>query len=263
MGRFDEKVALITGGGTGIGAATARRIAAEGGKVVVTGRRREPIEIVAAETNGVAVAGDTTSETHIAEAIAAAHAHYGGLDILVASAGIELFGSAEDVALEDWRGTLRTNIEGTMLAARAAVPALRSRGGGAMVLVASVAALTGAPHYVSYLTSKAALLGLNRSLAYDFGPERIRCNAICPGWVRTEMAERAIGEFAVQKGITLEEMIARLVGPYPLRRMADPDEIAAVIAFLVSEDASFMTGATVIADGGGAIVDIGTLGFAS
>jgi NAD(P)-dependent dehydrogenase (short-subunit alcohol dehydrogenase family) len=263
MARFDGKVALITGGGTGIGAATARRFAAEGGKVVVTGRRREPIEIVAAETDGVAVAGDTTSETHIAEAIAAARAHYGGLDILVASAGIELFGSAEDVALEDWRGTLQTNIEGTMLAARAAVPELRSRGGGAMVLVASVAALTGAPRYVSYLTSKAALLGLNRSLAYDFGPERIRCNAICPGWVRTEMAERAIGEFAMQKGITLEEMIARLVGPYPLRRMGDPEEIAAVIAFLVSEDASFMTGATVIADGGGAIVDIGTLGFAS
>jgi meso-butanediol dehydrogenase / (S,S)-butanediol dehydrogenase / diacetyl reductase len=263
MGRFDGKVALITGAGTGIGAATARRIAAEGGRVVVTGRRREPIEKVAIETGGLAIAGDTTSPAHVEEVVAATRDHFGGLDILVANAGIELFGSAEEVPLEDWERTLKTNIEGTMLAARMAIPEMRARNGGAMVLVASVAALTGAPLYVSYLTSKAAMLGLSRSLAYDFGPERIRCNAICPGWTRTEMAERAIGEFAAAKEITLDEMIARLVGPYPLRRMADPDEIASVIAFLVSEDASFVTGATIIADGGGSIVDIGTLGFAS
>jgi NAD(P)-dependent dehydrogenase (short-subunit alcohol dehydrogenase family) len=263
MGRLEGKVALVTGGGTGIGAATARRIAAEGGKVVVMGRRRDAIDAVAAEIDGLAIAGDTTSIEQIDVAVTAARTHFGGIDILVANAGIELFGSVENVALEDWRGTLRTNIEGTMLAARVVIPEFRRRGGGAIILVASVAALAGAPHYVSYLTSKAALLGLNRSLAYDYGSEGIRCNAICPGWVRTEMAERAIGEFAAAKGLTLDGMIAEVVRYYPLRRMADPDEIAAVIAFLASKDASFMTGTSVVVDGGGSIVDVGTLAFRS
>jgi NAD(P)-dependent dehydrogenase (short-subunit alcohol dehydrogenase family) len=139
---------------------------------------------------------------------------------------------------------------------------MRARGGGNIVLVASVAALFGAPAYSAYLTSKAAMLGLNRSIAYDYGPENIRCNVLCPGWVRTEMAERAIGDFAKAKGIGLEEMIADIVKIYPLRRMGTPEEIATVIAFLASEDSSFMTGSVVSADGGGGIVDVGTLAFA-
>lgn len=261
-GRFDGKVVLITGGGTGIGAATARHIAAEGGKVVVTGRRSGPIEAVAAETGGIAVAGDTTDVEHIAAAVAVARDRFGGLDVLVANAGVEVLGSVEEIDLDDWRSALQTNVDGAMLFARAAIPAMRDRGGGAIILVSSVAALAGAPHYVSYLTSKTALIGLNRSLAYDYGPEKIRSNALCPGWVRTEMAERFLGEFAAAKGISLEEMIRTVAKPYPLRRMAAPEEIAAVIAFLASEDASFMTGATVVADGGGASVDIGTLALA-
>jgi meso-butanediol dehydrogenase / (S,S)-butanediol dehydrogenase / diacetyl reductase len=261
-GRFEGKVALITGGGTGIGAATARRIAAEGGKVVITGRRREEIEVVAAETGGIAIVGTTTSTTDIEKAIAAAR-DLGGLDILVANAGIQNIGSVESIGLEEWRQTLQTNIEGVMLVSRAAIPEMRARGGGAIVLVASVAALTGEPQTVSYQTSKAAMLGLNRSLAYDYGPERIRCNAICPGWVRTEMTDRAISGFAIAKGLTDDEMITELVKHYPLRRMAHPDEIASVIAFLASSDASFMTGTAVVADGGGLIVDVGTLTFAN
>lgn len=262
MGRFEGKVALITGGGTGIGAATARRIAAEGGKVVVTGRRREPIEAVAAETGGIAIVGDTTSATDIDTAIAAAREHFGGLDLLVANAGIETHGTVEDVELEGWRQVLQTNLDGVMLATRAAIPAMRSRGGGAIVLVGSVASLFGAPQSVSYLTSKAALLGLNRSLAYDYGPQRIRCNMICPGWVRTEMADRAISAFATARGITEDEMIMEMVKHYPLRRISHSDEIASVIAFLGSSDASFMTGTVTVADGGGSIVDVGSLTFA-
>ena len=115
---------------------------------------------------------------------------------------------------------------------------------------------------MSYLTSKAGLLGLNRSIAYDYGAERIRCNALCPGWVRTEMAERAIGEFAEMKGMTTNDLITDMVKVYPLRRMAAPEEIASIIAFLCSDDASFVTGAVLSADGGGGIVDVGTLQFA-
>jgi len=130
------------------------------------------------------------------------------------------------------------------------------------VLVASVAALSGAPSYVSYLTTKAGMLDLNRSIAYDFGPENIRCNALCPGWVRTEMTERAMQDIAALKGVDPAHLLADVVKVYPLRRMAAPEEIARIIAFLASDDASFVTGAVLTADGGGGIVDVGTLQFA-
>lgn len=260
--RFAGKVALITGGGTGIGAATARRIADEGGTAVIMGRREAPLRAVADACGGHVVLGDTTSLADLERAVAEATERFGGLDVLIANAGIELFGSVETVPLDQWQNVLAVNLEGAMLAARAAIPAMRQRGGGAIVLVASVAALTGAPSYVSYLTSKAGMLGLNRSIAYDYGAEGIRCNALCPGWVRTEMAERAISEFAATKGMEMEHLIAEMVKIYPLRRMAAPEEIASIIAFLSSNDASFMTGAVLSADGGGGIVDVGTLQFA-
>lgn len=260
--RYAGKVALITGGGTGIGAATAKRIAAEGGQVIVMGRREAPLREVAETCGGHAFVGDTTSLDDLKGAVVEAEERFGGLDLLVANAGVELFGSVETVALEDWRKVFEINLEGAMLAARSSIPAMRRRDGGAIVLVASVASLAGAPSYVSYLTTKAGLLGLNRSIAYDFGPENIRCNALCPGWVRTEMTERAIDEFARAKGMSLEELQHEMTKVYPLRRMAEPEEIAAIIAFLGSSDASFITGATLSADGGGGIVDVGTLQFA-
>jgi len=106
------------------------------------------------------------------------------------------------------------------------------------------------------------MLDLNRSIAYDFGPENIRCNALCPGWVRTEMTERAMQDIAALKGVDPAHLLADVVKVYPLRRMAAPEEIARIIAFLASDDASFVTGAVLTADGGGGIVDVGTLQFA-
>lgn len=260
--RFGGKVALITGGGTGIGAATARRIADEGGRVVLLGRREAPLKTVAEACGGLAVVGDTTQFEDIERAVQRAREEYGGLDILVASAGIEQFGSVETIALEDWRRVFEVNLDGAMLAARAAIPAMRTRGGGSIVLVSSVAGLVGAPSYAAYCASKAGLSGLNRSLAFDYGPENIRCNAICPGWTLTELALREIEDVARDKGIDPAQLQHDLTRVYPLRRMGRPEEMAAVIAFLASEDASFVTGTMLSADGGGGIVDIGTLQFA-
>ncbi|MCJ2178074.1 SDR family NAD(P)-dependent oxidoreductase [Novosphingobium album (ex Hu et al. 2023)] len=262
MARFAGKTALITGGGTGIGRATAEAIVSEGGNVVLIGRRLEPLEAVSAACGALAVAGDTTSPEDLERAAKLAEDTYGGLDILVANAGIEHFGSVETVGLDDWRKVIETNLEGSMLAARASIPAMRRRGGGAIVLVASVAANLGAPSYVSYLASKAGMHGLNRSLAYDYGRERIRSNVICPGWVATEMTDRAKHDIAAAEGTTAEQLVADVVANYPLRRMAEPEEIARAIAFLASDDSSFITGTSLVADGGGSIVDIGTLPFA-
>jgi meso-butanediol dehydrogenase/(S,S)-butanediol dehydrogenase/diacetyl reductase len=263
MGTAADRVAIVTGGGTGIGAATARALAAGGVSVVVTGRRSEPIDAVADSIGGVSVVADVTSEDDWGRVVTVAGEGFGGADILVANAGIEAFGSVETVALEQWRAVQRTNIDGVLLGMRAVVPAMRQKGGGSIVVVSSVAGLTSGPEYAAYVTSKTAVLGLVRSAAVDLGPDQIRVNAICPGWTRTEMSERETELMAAEEGIGAEQLWSRLVEPLPLGRAADPEEIAACIEFLVGPGASFVTGAVLVVDGGGSAVDVGTLGFRS
>lgn len=256
-----NRVAIVTGGGTGIGAASALALAGDGAKVIVTGRRSEPIEEVAARVRGLAVVADVTLEHDWDRVVALAEERFGGVDVLVANAGIEAFGSVESVTLEEWRAVQETNVDGVMLGIRAVAPVMRRRGGGSIVVVSSVAGLASGPEYAAYVTSKTALLGLVRSAAVDLGRDGIRVNAICPGWTRTEMSERETAEMAADQGITVEQMWARLVAPLPLARAADPTEIATCVEFLVGSGSSFVTGATLVVDGGGSAVDVGTLGF--
>ena len=233
-----------------------------GAKVVVTGRRSEPIEAVAKEIGGIAMVGDVSDEAHCAALAAAAVDTYGGLDILVANAGVEVFGSAADIDLDQWREVLRINLDGVLLSARAVLEPMRARGGGAIVILGSVASLFGVPSFVSYVTSKHAVIGLMRSLAVDYGPEGIRVNAVCPGFTRTEMGDRALCTLGDMVGIGLEEAAVRGTRNYPLRRCAEPAEIASVIEFLASDDASYVAGATIPVDGGASIVDLGMTEFA-
>ena len=263
--RLAGKVALISGGGTGIGAATARRFAAEGAHVVVTGRRPGPIEAVAADVGGRAVAGDTSDPAHAAAAVAVAVDAFGGLDIVVASAGIDLGGDADGTAggVDDdrWQRTLDVNLTGPLVLVRAALPALQERGAGAIVLVSSVNGLASARDSVAYDTSKAGLLGLTRSLAVDYGLQGIRANALCPGWVVTPMGDEDMDGLAAASGVTREEAYRRATALVPLRRPATADEIAACCLFLASDEASIVTGTTLVADGGGLAVEPASTAF--
>jgi NAD(P)-dependent dehydrogenase (short-subunit alcohol dehydrogenase family) len=256
-----ERVAIVTGGGSGIGAATARALARGGAKVIVTGRRQEPLDEVTAETGGLAVHADVTDQEGWERVVALAVEHFGGIDVLVANAGIEAFGSVETVDLDEWRAVQQTNVDGVLLGIRAVAPVMRGRGGGSIVVVSSVAGLASGPDYAAYVTSKTALLGLVRSAAVDLGRDGIRVNAVCPGWTRTEMSRRETGLMAAEQGISAEELWSRLVSPLPLGRAAEPEEIAACIAFVAGSEASFITGSVIVADGGGSAVDVGTLGF--
>lgn len=261
MAKSADRVAIVTGGGTGIGAATARVLATGGVEVIVTGRRAEPLEEVARQTGGVAVVADVTSEEDWSRVVATAEERFGGVDTLIANAGIETFGSVETVDLDEWLAVQRTNVDGVLLGMRAVVPSMRRKGDGSIVVVSSVAGLTSGPEYAAYVTSKSAVLGLVRSVAVDFGSIGIRVNAICPGWTRTEMSEREAELMAAEQGVTAEQLWRRLVRPLPLGRAADPKEIASCIEFLAGSGASFMTGAVLVVDGGGSAVDVGTLGF--
>jgi NAD(P)-dependent dehydrogenase (short-subunit alcohol dehydrogenase family) len=254
--RLEGKVAIVSGGGTGIGAATARVFAREGAKVVVTGRRAEPLEAVAAEIDGLAVAGDTSDDDHVRAAVAEARDAFGGLDVVVANAGLGFGGAAGDVDDERWQQTLDVNLTGAFRLARAAIPSLIERGGGSIVLVSSVSALVSGTDGAAYVTSKAAMLGLARSIAVDYGPSGIRANALCPGWVETPMGDGSMASLMTKHGISLGEAYRLVTQHIPLRRPATADEIAACCLFLASDESSIVTGTTLVADGGGLAVDL-------
>lgn len=259
--RLEGKVAIVSGGGTGIGAATARRFAAEGAKVIVTGRRPEPLEEVAADTVGLAVPGDATDPGHAPAVVAAAVERFGGLDIVVANAAVGFGGSAGDVEDDPWLRTLDVNVTGPMRLVRAALPTMIGRGKGSIVLVSSVSGMVASTESAAYVTSKHALIGLARSLAVDYGPRGIRANALCPGWVVTPMADEGADELAAQRGVTRGEAYLLGTEQVPLRRPATAEEMAACILFLASDESSYVTGTTLVADGGTTIVDAGSLAW--
>ncbi len=254
------KSVLITGGGTGIGEACARRLGAENAHVIVMGRRADLLERVAAAVGGVALVGDASQANDVGRAVQLARAQYGGLDAVISSAGAFGMGRATETDDVAWQASLQANLTSAFVVARECLPALIERRG-AMVLVSSIAGLAAGPDACSYTTTKHALIGLARSLARDYGPYGVRVNTVCPGWVRTPMADDEMRVLMDKYGETLEQAYARVTVDVPLRRAASPDEIASVCRFLISSQASIVSGAVLVADGGSSIVDVPTLAF--
>jgi NAD(P)-dependent dehydrogenase (short-subunit alcohol dehydrogenase family) len=252
------KVALVTGGGTGIGAATARRLAADGWAVAVTGRRPEPLEALADELGALALPGDVGERADAEAAVVATVERFGGLDGLVLNAGRGgAPGSLLEVDPDAFADVHRVNVLGSVVTARAAIRPLLERKG-ALVAVSSVAGLRAAPDSVAYCSSKAALVMLAQCIAVDHGPAGVRANVVCPGWTRTPMGDRAMEGLAGGR----DEAYAEATRHVPLRRACDPEEVAGAIAWLLSDDASYVNGAVLTVDGGSTVVDTGALAFA-
>lgn len=254
--RLANKTGLVTGAGSGIGRAIARRFAAEGVSLVISdiaeaGLWETAALIGDAERQAVSVVGDVAERADAERMVQAAVDAWGRLDIVVNNAGIER---------GDWQTMLDVNLTGARLVAEAAVPYLGRRGG-TIINVSSVAALVTGATMGAYSTSKAALLMLTRAQAVELGPRGIRANAICPGWVRTEMSEREMDRLGAARGISRAEAFALVTRHVPLRRPAEPEEIAAICSFLASSDSSFMTGAVLVVDGGSSVVDVAMLAF--
>jgi meso-butanediol dehydrogenase / (S,S)-butanediol dehydrogenase / diacetyl reductase len=258
--KLDGKVALVTGAGTGIGAAIAERFVADGARICITGRRQAPLDRLAQSLPPGKVlrcAGDVTRLQDVERMVETALVFTGKLDVLVNNAAIDPGGTTVvDIDPELWHRVLETNLTGPLYLMKAAIPHMIKAGGGSIINIASLAGLRCLPGMPAYCASKAGLIMLTKQVALDFGPDRIRCNVVCPGGTRTEMLETSLGPLAEALGTDLDGVFARICSMVPLRRTADPAEITGICSYLASDDSTFMTGSVLLIDGGAAMVDV-------
>ncbi|HLV97342.1 MAG TPA: glucose 1-dehydrogenase [Ktedonobacterales bacterium] len=253
MSEFQGKVALVTGGSLGIGRAVVRRLAQEGASVAFCGKDQASVEQTqtALRAEGLTVSGcvaDVMSSTQVEALIEFAVATYGGLDILVNSAGIQRYGTVVDTPEELWDEVLNTNLKGVYLTAKYAVPQMRKRGGGAIVNVSSVQAFASQKMVAAYTASKGGINALTRAMALDHAAEHIRVNVVCPASIDTPMLRWAADRF--REDMTNDQRVHAWGTMHPLGRVGTAEEVAELIAFLASSRAAFITGAEYKIDGG-------------
>jgi dihydroanticapsin dehydrogenase len=248
MAELGGRVAVVTGGGRGIGRATCRRLAEAGARVVVAEIDAETGQAVAEEiAGGVFIETDVTCEESVQAMVTRVLEELGGIDILVNNAAVFVMRGI-DASDEEWRRSLEVNVLGTARVSRAVVPVMQAAGRGAIVNLGSVSSFLAQPEFVTYNASKAAIASITRCLALDMAPHGIRVNAVCPGTVWTPVVE----QMALEQGLDREaaETHADFGGAHMLCRLAEASEIANAICFLASDEASFITAECLMVDGG-------------
>ena len=251
MGRFDSKTVVVTGGAHGIGRASALRFASEGANVAVLDVRGDEGRQVAEECSRLGVVSrsyevDVADADQVASVIGQVVSDFGGIDVLHSHAGRLRAGTVLETDLEEWNLTMSVNVTSMYLVIRAVVPRMLARGGGAIVTTGSISGMFGEPALSVYTASKAAVVNLTRSIAIDFARSGIRVNCVCPGWVDTGFNDP---QFAHDQ-LSEPDIAAIIERTVPMGRQGLPEEMAAAVAFLASNDASYITGQTLLVDGG-------------
>jgi meso-butanediol dehydrogenase/(S,S)-butanediol dehydrogenase/diacetyl reductase len=257
--KLKGKTALITGAGTGIGAAIARRFVKEGAKVCIVGRRREKLDQTAGslpEDSVLAFPGDVSRYEDIKAMVAAALKFGGSLDVLVNNAATDSLARITELDLDEWRKVIDVNLTAPFLLMKESIPHMIKAGGGSVINIASLGGLRCIPACPAYSTTKAGLIMLTQQAALDYGQYKIRFNAVCPGATRTDMLESMIIPLSEKLGTDKAGGYAHFTKNIPLRRACESDEIASLCNYLASDESSFMTGAVLVIDGGAAIVDV-------
>lgn len=250
MTRLAGKVALVTGGGTGIGRACAVLFAREGARVVVGGRRAEPLEQVAAEIynaggEATAIRCDVTDAQQVSRMVETAAKRFARLDVVVNNAGAVLAATAEETTEEQFDHLVAVNLKGTFLVSRAALPELRRSGGGSIVNIGSFLGLVGMRSRAAYCAAKGGVTALTKAMALDHAAEKIRVNCICPALVETEMVRELFSRLPDPEAV-MRQRVAQI----PLGRVGHPDDVARLALFLASDESSWLTGAAIPLDGG-------------
>lgn len=255
MRRFEGQVAVITGSATGIGAATARRFAAEGAKVACLDINEADNEATAAaaRSEGVeamAVRCDVRSRDDQRAAFDRVMQTWGRIDVLVACAGVYVGGPLPDIPLDRWEDIVAVNLTGVLVSNSLAAPVMTAQGRGSIINIASMAAKTSWPFSAEYSGTKSGVVGITRSAAMELGPHGITVNAVCAGNTLTDMVRKVAAEIGATLGMTAEEWLEMRANDTAVKRLARPEEIAGVVAFLASDDARYLTGQAIEVDGG-------------